>query len=184
MAPKIKITKEMILDGAFELVREAGAEALNARSLADKLQCSTQPILYQFRTMDEIREAVYRRADDFHTQSLLAGVESAADPFLSIGLAYIRFGYEEKNLFRFLFQTNQLGGQSLLSLLEAPEMAPLLAVAQRELACGEDEIKEKFLVFAVAVHGYASLLANNALEYDEKQAEKTLVMIFEGMKKN
>ena len=42
MPPKIKITKEEIVDTALNLVREAGEQALNARSIAAKLKCSTQ----------------------------------------------------------------------------------------------------------------------------------------------
>jgi len=40
------------------------------------------------------------------------------------------------------------------------------------------------MVFVIAVHGYAALLANNALEYDEQQAVRMLETIFNGMKRN
>lgn len=182
MAPKTKITGEMIVDAAFEIVREGGYESLNARSIAERLNCSTQPILYQFKTMDEIREAVYAAADEFHTRFIMGGIETAGDPFLSIGLAYIRFGQQEKNLFRFLFQTNRLAGMNLAAMMDEPEMEPLLAVAQKELGCAPAELREKFLIFVVAVHGYAAMLANNALDYDEGQAVRILEMIFDGMK--
>ncbi len=182
MAPKTKITKEMILNAAFEIIRRSGHENLNVRTIAEELNCSTQPILYNFKTMDEIRDEVYRMADGYHTQSLMNGAEIAEDPFLSIGMAYIRFGYEEKNLFRFLFQTDRYSGVNLMSLLDDPDLVPLLEAAGRELKCGGDELKEKFLVFVTAVHGYAALLANNGLIYDESQAEKILRTVFDGMK--
>ena len=182
MAPKIKITREMILNAAFEIIREQGYESLNARSIAGRLGCSTQPILYHFKTMTEIRDAVYETADRFHTEMIMRGMEGAKDPFLGIGLAYIRFGREEKNLFRFLFQSNRYADVNLADLISSPDMAPLLELARAELKCGADEIREKMLVFVSAVHGYASLLANNALEYDEGQAVRILDMIFDGMK--
>ena len=184
MAPKTKITREMILTAAFDIVRGSGYETLNARTVADRLKCSTQPVLYQFKTMAEIREAVYAIADQFHTEYIMKGAAAADNPFLGLGLAYIRFGYEEKNLFRFLFQSNHFAGIGLLSLLGDPEMAPLLELARRELECGEEEIREKFLVFTAVVHGYASLLANNSLEYDEAQAVRMLEISFSGMKGN
>ena len=182
MAPKNKITREMILEAAFEIIREQGYESLNARSIAERLGCSTQPILYHFKTMAEIRDAVYEAADKFHTDRIMSGMERADDPFLGIGLAYIRFGRDEKNLFRFLFQSNRYEGVSLADLISSPDMAPPLDLARSELGCGAEEVKEKFLVFVSAVHGYASLLANNALEYDEDQAVRILDMIFNGMK--
>ena len=182
MAPKVKITREMIVNAALEIIREKGYASLNARTIADRLSCSTQPVLYQFKTMEEIREAVYKAADELHTRYIMAGIESAEDPFLSIGLAYIRFGHEESNLFRFLFQTDRFAGMDLLSMTDDPEMEPLLMLARRELGCRADEIREKFTVFVIAVHGYASLLANNTLEYDEAQAVRILETIFDGMK--
>ena len=182
MAPKVKITREMIVDAALAVIRETGHPSLNARAIADRLNCSTQPVLYQFKTMEEIREAVYAAADDLHTKTIMAGIETAENPFLSIGLAYIRFGYEEPNLFRFLFQTDRFAGMDLLSIMDDPEMEPLLSLARRELECSPEEIREKFIVFVIAVHGYASLLANNTLEYDEAQAVRILEAVFDGMK--
>ena len=182
MAPKTKISREMIIDAAFEIIRKNGDGALNARAIAEFLHCSTQPILYQFKTMGEIRDAVYEAADRFHTETIMRGAETAEDPFLGIGLAYIRFGRDEKNLFRFLFQSNRYDGISLADLITAPDLAPLLELARAELECDMEAVREKMLVFTAAVHGYASLLANNALEYDEDQAVSTLKMIFNGMK--
>ncbi|MDY3849355.1 MAG: TetR/AcrR family transcriptional regulator, partial [Bullifex sp.] len=70
MPPRSKITREMIIDAAYEIVRELGEGSLNARSIADRLGCSTQPVLYVFRTMDEIRECVYQKADEYHSEYL------------------------------------------------------------------------------------------------------------------
>lgn len=41
MPPRAKITKEMIVDAAFEVARESGAEHINARTISQKLGCST-----------------------------------------------------------------------------------------------------------------------------------------------
>lgn len=48
MPPKAKITKNMIIDAAFQVVREAGVESINARTVAERLNCSTQPVMYHF----------------------------------------------------------------------------------------------------------------------------------------
>ena len=49
MPPKTRITKEMIINAGFEIVRFDGVEALNARNIASKLSCSTQPVMYCFK---------------------------------------------------------------------------------------------------------------------------------------
>ena len=52
MPPKVKVTKDMVIDAAFEIAREAGAENINARTVAKKLNCSTQPVMYHFATIE------------------------------------------------------------------------------------------------------------------------------------
>ena len=64
MPPKVKITKKMVEDASFEVIRRKGHENLNARTISEYLGCSTQPVLYSFKTVDEIREAAYVIADE------------------------------------------------------------------------------------------------------------------------
>ena len=66
MARKEQISKQMILDGAFELVREQGIEMLTARKLAERLNCSTQPIFRVYENMDALkRDLFFMGADMF-----------------------------------------------------------------------------------------------------------------------
>jgi AcrR family transcriptional regulator len=55
-----------VVEAAFALAREAGAENINARTVSQKLGCSTQPILYHFETMEALKRAVYQKADRYH----------------------------------------------------------------------------------------------------------------------
>ena len=102
MPPKPKITREMIIDAAWDIVRTSGENNLNTRNIADRLGCSTQPVLYAFHTMEEIRERVYRKADEYHSEYLMQMNASDPNPSVSIWKNYIRFSVEEKHLFRFL----------------------------------------------------------------------------------
>ena len=106
MAPKAKITRQGIIDAAVEVIRSHGHENLNVRTIAERLSCSTQPVLYHFQSMEEIRAAAYEAADAMHTAYILS-VPLRKDPMMELGMNYIRFGFEEKNLFRFLFQSNK-----------------------------------------------------------------------------
>ena len=180
MPPKIKITKQMVADASFEVIRASGHENLNVRTIAERLGCSTQPVLYNFKTMDEIRQAAYDIADEFHTAYIMPG-ETETDPMLALGLNYVRFGIEEKNLFRFLFQTNQFGGMDVEALLKDPELSGVIDVMAKGLACGADEARDMFLTFFCAAHGMASLLANNSMIFDETQCRKMLEQVYYGM---
>lgn len=180
MPPKVRITKEMVTGASVEIIRQSGHESLNVRAIAEALHCSTQPVLYGYRTVGEIREAAYEAADAYHTAFIMPK-ETDRNPMLALGLNYVRFGYEEKNLFRFLFQTNKFGGMDIASLLDNPELSGILGVMSAGLGCGEKEARGVFLTFFCAAHGLASLLANNAMAYDEAQSSKMLEDVFFGM---
>ena len=180
MPPKVRITKEMVIDASVEIIRKAGHENLNARAIAEYLNCSTQPVLYSYRTVDEIREAAYEAADEYHTAFIMPK-ETDQNPMLALGLHYVRFGYEEKNLFRFLFQTNKFGGMDIAALMNDPALSGIIGVMAAGLECSAEEAREMFLTFFCVAHGLASLLANNAMAYDETQCRKMLEDVFFGM---
>lgn len=183
MPRKPLITREMILRCAFELVREKGGQALSTRTVAARLACSTQPVLYQFSSVGELTQAVYEEADAFHTQYLFAEHGEEENPLLALGLRYIRFAAEEGNLFRFLFQSDHFAGRSLEELTTAPDAQRLLQTVGKALATDESETRQAFLVLFSAVHGYASLLANNAMTYEPETAKRMLCSLERALKK-
>lgn len=183
MPPKVKTTKKMVVDASFEVIRVNGHENLNARTLSEYLGCSTQPILYTFKTVDEIREAAYEMADSYHTEYIMPK-ETDDNPMLALGLNYVRFGYEEKNLFRFLFQTDKFGGKDIGTLLSAPELSGIMEVIASGLKVDIEQAREMFLTFFCVAHGLASLFANNSMKYDEEQSKKMLENVFAGMTHN
>ena len=180
MPPKVKITKKMVEDASFEVVRANGHENLNARTISEYLGCSTQPVLYTFKTVDEIREAAYEMADRYHTE-YISPKETDADPMLALGLNYVRFGHEEKNLFRFLFQTDKFGGKDIGTLMSDPGLSGIMEVMAVGLKVNTEQARDMFLTFFCVAHGMASLLANNSMEYDEGHCKKMLENVFFGM---
>ncbi len=180
MPPKAKITKEMIVDTAFHIVQREGVDKVTARSISEQLNCSTQPVLYYFSTVEDIKKAVYKRADEYHTDYIMNMEEDYGDPMLAIGMNYIRFAIEERNLFRFLFQSNEFSGVSMLDLAETEELLPLLTVLQKELDMSMDDAKEVFSTLFIFVHGYASLYANNTMVYEEQIVIEALEKVFYG----
>lgn len=180
MAPKVKITKQMVADAAFEVIRARGHEALNAKSIAERLGCSTQPVLYSFHTVDEIRQAAYEIADEYHTAFIMPG-GTEENSMLALGLNYVRFGHDERNLFRFLFQTDKFGGKDIETLLSGPEMSGILNIMATGLQVDQEQARAMFLTFFCAAHGLASLLANNSMEYEEAQCRSMLESVFFGM---
>ena len=114
MSAKAKVTREMIIDAAFSVARGKGAENVNARTVAEMLNCSTQPVMYHFATIEELKRTVYAKADTYHSDYLMNIKRSSKGVMLGIGLNYIRFAIEEPHLFRFLFQSDYFSGTTLL----------------------------------------------------------------------
>jgi len=177
---KAKVTKEMIVEAAFEVTRAEGAENVNARTVSQKLGCSTQPVMYHFAKIEDIKRAVYEKLCWFHTEYLLRIPETQEDIMLGIGLNYIRFAVEEPNLFRFLFQSGFAVENSILQMVDAEELKPVISAMQEEMKLNEAQTKEIFLTLALFVHGYATIIANNSLEFDEAVVATHLERVYLG----
>ncbi len=179
MPPKAKITKEMVIDAAFEVARAGGAENINARTVSKKLGCSTQPVMYHFAKIEDMKRAVYEKLCWFHTEYLM-NVNSQENVMLGIGLNYIRFAVEESNLFRFLFQSGFAVESSVLQMIDAEDLKPVISAMQEEMKLNEEQTKEVFLTLAMFVHGYASIIANNSLEFEETVVAAHLERVYLG----
>ena len=155
MPPKVKITKKMVADASFEVIRANGHENLNARTISEYLGCSTQPVLYSFKTVGEIREAAYEIADGYHTMFIMPK-DTDENPMLALGL-------------------------NVAVLMADPGLAEIMEIMAAGLKVDIEQAKEMFLTFFCVAHGMASLLANNSMKYDEGQCRKMLENVFFGM---
>lgn len=180
MPPKAKITKEMIVDVAFGIIQREGVDKVTARSISQQLNCSTQPVLYHFATVEDIKKAVYKKADAYHSDYIMNMENDYGDPMLTMGMNYIDFARKERNIFQFLFQSNEFSGASILELLEMEEILPILTMLQQELELSLEEVKEVFSTLFIFVHGYASLYANNTMIYEEANVISAIEKVFEG----
>ncbi len=176
MSKKPTTTKEAMVEAAFLLVREKGHAYLTVRNLAASLGCSTQPIMYQFPTLEILKEQTYQKANAFHTEYLLEG-----EDLLEIGLRYIQFAKDEPRLFRFLFQSNRFSGLSLDDLIHTSETDGIINVVSAENGLDPEAAVAFFEPLVAVVHGYASLIANNAMKYDPDAVRTSLVAIANGL---
>lgn len=180
MPPRARITREMIVEAAFEIARTEGMENVNVRTVSQKLGCSTQPVMYHFAKVEELKRAVYERTDAFHTEYLMNVPDPQEGIMLGIGLNYIRFAREEPQLFRFLFQSGYAAGHSLPDMIDAPSLEPILSAMGQEMELDMASAREVFMTLAMFVHGYASILANHSMAYDEGEAAACLERVYRG----
>ena len=179
MPPKTRITKDMIINAAVAVAKQSGYEKINARTVSEHLHCSTQPVMYHFSTIDALKRAAYAQVDHLHSEYLMTMIPEQ-DPVLGIGLNYIRFAVEEPQLFRFLFQSGYAQESSLLEMIDSEELIPVLAAMQEGAGLSMEKTRQVFLTVAMFAHGYASIIANNGLEYDEMLVAKHLEQAWNG----
>ena len=163
MPPKAKITKDMIIDAAFEIARKTGVDNINARTVAEKLNCSTQPVMYHFSTIEELKKAAYEKSNHYHSEYLMNITNPQEGIMLGIG-----------------FQSGFVIENSLLEMIDSEELTPVISAMQESMNMSIEQTKEVFLTLALFVHGYASIIANNSLEYDEELIKVHLERVYTG----
>ena len=181
MPPKVKVTSEDIVNASVELVRKEGVNALNARGLAEFLNCSTQPIFSNFKSMEEVKEAVLERAISLCKDYTAREVENGLYPiYKASGMAYIRFAKEECELFKLLFMRDRKGE---LVDKEAGFFDQMEAVVQKNVGLESDKARLFHLEMWAYVHGIAVMFATGYLNLDWELVSKMLTDSYLGLKK-
>ena len=73
--------------------------------------------------------------------------------------------------------------EDLEDLIRSPETAGIMAVVGSEGGMDPEAAAAFFEPLAAVVHGYASLIANNAMKYDPDAVRNALTAIAEGLLK-
>ena len=176
-----KVTKEMIIEAAFEIAKEIGAENITARTVSQKLGCSTQPVLYHFKTIEDVRIAAHKKASEFHINYVTNISGKHERPMLEVGMRHIQFAAKERNLFRFLFHSNYYTDVSLSDWLTRENFDSLFSILKRQAKADQQQAYYIFSQIFLVTHGIASLLANNTMVYDEAYCINTLSNAYWGI---
>lgn len=177
MSRKASVTESMILDSAFALMQEEGFEQVTARKLAVKAGCSTQPIFRLYENMDQLIGKVYIRAAAFFEAFCAAYPKHSDIPFIDLGMAYIRFASEEKNIFRLLFMSEHRGQKSMYELLNG-ENGTIGREVARAKGKGVKNPGELFMKIWIFIHGSACMALTGDFDLSEPEAEELLINVY------
>jgi len=97
--PKQRITKEMVVNAAFEIARSDGMEQVMVKNIAEKIGCSVQPIYSYCKNMEGLRQDVTLKVCSFIGEYVKTHIDKD-DIFETTGRAYIQLAKEEPNLFK------------------------------------------------------------------------------------
>lgn len=182
MPRKFMFTKEIIITAALELTRESGISAVTARSLGAKLGSSSKPIFSLFKNMEDVQRAIINEANGLYHGYLAEAAESGKySPYLAVGMAYIHFAKEEKELFKLLFMRDRSHEETIQ---DTEENKTVTALIQKDTGLDEENAATLNLEMWIFAHGIATMIATSylTLTWDDEFISKTLTDGYQGLK--
>ena len=181
MPTKIKISKDMILNAAFDIVRHHGIEKLSNRELANKLKCSIRPIYYQFENVEELQKELYTKIEKYFYNFLLDNMNNEIPKYKQVGINYIKFAKKEKKLFQTLFMSDTgLTPDAFVSKAgkDYKEIEKLVRISTN---LKDDDIKDFHTKMWIFCHGIATLVANGTVKLTDNQIQELLSDEFQAL---
>ena len=173
MPPKNKFTREEIVEAAFEIAREEGFSKITARSVASRLNSSVAPIYVNFKTIEELTEAVVRQV--FALSEELLAKQRGQNLFENIGKASLAFARNYPVLFRELV----LKPNPYMVSYAETEKAMVEALKDNEEMKDwtMEERRRLFLKMRIFQLGLSAMVANGHMPpwLNDREAEKLLL---------
>lgn len=170
--PKQVVTQAMILNAALEITRRSGFESVNARSVADFMGRSVQPIYSYFQNMDELKDALYDKATEFYNTFIREYADMSS--LESMGEANIKFAKQESNLFRWLFLTKQYGFNGFSDIYKKMGVESAARKVASEFNVSYENAAEIYIMMIVFTHGIATMVAMGGAEINDEEIRSML----------
>lgn len=177
MARKESITRDILSEGAFKLLREQGAEMLTARKLASFVGCSTQPIFRIYDGMEDLNSEMFAKSRKFYEEFCGQYVKKSNVPFVDLALCYIAFAKAEPNLFKILFLSSHDDENTMYDIINGKENGFVIKELRRIPNLDMNNAGMIFMKVFVFMHGMACMVINGEFDLDEAETEKMLVEV-------
>ena len=171
MPRSVQITKEKILTAALDVLIREGYSAVSIKSIARELNCSTQPIAWQFGNMDNMREALTKEAVAYANQKMMPTSTNCIEAFSQIGYGYINLAFDTPNLFRFVYmgESKNYCRGGFNSILTDKGNAVLIDKLYQYLNISKEQADMLFQRMIVYTHGMVSLVVAGVLNCTKEQ---------------
>lgn len=183
MPPKAKITKAMILHTVLNITKETGFRTVNARSIANQLQCSTRPIFTCYENMDELKREFLDFAYEYYEQYVINYQNLVkVHAHLVLPLSYIVFAQKEPRLFQFLFIDNMdLNMTVAADFYQEVDNEKRAKGFSRATGIELEKAKRIFLDLFLYSHGIAVLTVTKRMTLDTDSAEKMVTNVLSAL---
>ena len=181
MARKETVTKTILLDAAFAMLKDEGIDQVTARKLAAKANCSTQPIFRIYNNMEELYADLFEKALESFGQYVADYPKTTVVPFVSLGQAYIGFAQNYPNVFRFLFLTKERFGKSLYDMINGSQ-GYVTREIQAATSQGTSNAGELFMKMWMFIHGAAGMSLTGDYDLSESETVSMLKDAYQAFK--
>lgn len=163
-----QIEKQAILQAAADVIRQKGESALTVRSIAAALGCSTQPLYYEFASIEALRTELLAYVRQRYLQF-------RGGDYKAFGRHFLRFARQEKELFRFVFLRRRAPGETLLEDANYDETIRLLA---QNLEMPPETARAMHRQMQLRCYGLGVMLATCYCEMTEEDIERELTEFY------
>ncbi len=165
-----KIPKETILKHALDMLIQDGYSAINIKTLAKRIGCSTQPISWHFGNMENFRNALTAYALEYANKKMRSSSEGML-AFSNVGIGYIDIAFDEPNLFRYLYMTGEsgyyAGGFDILTTADAN--SAMIEQIASQLETSADKVREFFRNTIIYTHGLACFVVSGLIKSTKEE---------------
>ncbi len=172
-----KMSSEVVIEKAVEMVRVGGWDSINARSLAKELDMSTKPLYRLFNGMEDIKEEVYKKIYLEYDEFITHRVDNK-NALITLCVAYVEFAKENKNLFKSLFLSNNLNWVSIENVLDEKWNQSTIINLVNKHGYSFENAKNLFMHMWLYANGLATLMATNEIDMEDKEIIKRIVKIY------
>lgn len=151
--PKQKITKEDVVNAAYELAKEHGPDYITVKTISEKLSCSVQPIYTYCANMEGLRREVNEKARDYVKKYISERTDSG-DIFKSTGQAYLQLAKEESNIYRMFISYQRENVSSLEELYNLETNPQIAETVSKQLNITLDKAKMlhlNMLIYSIGI---------------------------------
>lgn len=167
-----KVTKKDIIACCIDIIKSEGIAGINARSVAKKLNCSTQPIYYLYANIDEMKNDVMGEIFKIFKQSMMKKHNNMLD-YKDIGINFINFASKEPILFNLLFK-NSMQNEIKDFLNLTGEYEDIYDLIYCQTGLSRENAQNFHMRMWLYVNGIASFISNNNYTFSQKEIGKLL----------
>lgn len=175
MARKIQISKDIILKSALDMLITDGYSTINIKTLAKKIGCSTQPIVWHFDNMEGLRKELAKYALNYANEKMRSS-SIGMEAFTNVGVAYIEMAFDEPHLFRYLYMN---GGSDFFAggldvFTTADENATMVEQISSQLNMPKEKTDIFYRNMMIYTHGLASFIASGLIKSTKEDVSQMI----------